>query len=71
MTKFKSGDIVKHNYSTEEQGTVTDVREDSEYSVYVKWDSSPERNDWYKPEVLVMFRGGGDVLTLGDVGLLK
>lgn len=68
MKRFKIGDVVAHNYSTTEVGTVTEVRE-GEYSVYVKWDSSPERNDWFKPEVLVHKRGGGTVMTMGDLNI--
>lgn len=66
MNKFKVGDIVKHDYSSEQQGTVTEIRDDK-YSVFVKWDSAPERNDWFKPEVLVIVRGSGNVMTLKDL----
>jgi hypothetical protein len=70
MTKFNIGDVVKHNYSTHEQGTITDIRDDP-YSLYVKWDSRPERNDWYKPEALVLARGGQYPVTLKNVGYGK
>lgn len=66
MNNFQVGDIVKHDFSSEEQGTVTEVR-DNPYGVYVKWDSAPERNDWYTPDVLVQIRGGGTVFTMGDI----
>lgn len=72
MIRFQIGDIVRHNYSTEQHGTVTEIR-DEKYSTYVKWDNSPERNDWYKPEVLVIVRGSvpqgtSPAVTLSDLG---
>lgn len=70
MKKFKVGDVVKHDYYSEQQGTVTEVRDEEPYTTYVKWDSSPERNDWFKPEVLVLFRGSsGGALALGDLNV--
>jgi hypothetical protein len=68
--KYSIGEVVRHDFSLEE-GTITNIRDD-EYSVYVEWNTSTSRNDWYKPDVLVLVRGavssdGKPALTLADL----
>lgn len=66
--KFQIGDRVKHDYSSEHQGIVTELRDEEPYSVYVKWDDQPERNDWFSPEVLINLSRGGGPIALSSIG---
>lgn len=67
---YRTGEVVRHDFSLEE-GTITNIR-DGEYSVYVEWNTSTHRNDWYKPDVLLLVRGAATsaerpALTLADL----
>ena len=71
MKKYQIGDVVRHDFSMN-HGTVTEIREHEKYTTYVRWDNTPEKNDWYNPEVLEPVRAsfpqsGNPVLTLGAV----
>jgi hypothetical protein len=68
--KYSIGEVVRHDFSLEE-GTITNIRDDK-YSIYVTWNHSTERNDWYAPDTLILVRGahtspGGAALTLADL----
>lgn len=68
--KFSVGDVVRHDFSSEIHGTVTEVRDEKPYTTYVKWDERPQRNDWFDPEVLLLVRGAtGGVLVMEGVSI--
>lgn len=71
MQHFQIGDVVRHDFSLS-QGTITEIRADT-YAYFVRWDDQPERNDWYKPEVLLLVRGsvpprGNPTVDLASLG---
>ena len=70
MKKYQIGDVVRHDFS-QNHGTVTEIREHEKYTTFVRWDNTPERNDWYNPEVLEPVRAsypqqGTPVVTLAS-----
>lgn len=53
---YKIGDVVKHTYAAEDEGTIVDIRTEPFEMYFVNWNSHPENNDWFEADRLHAYR---------------